>query len=77
MGDGQIIDAMMGALTDPFGTGHMGITAENLAAKYGFTREQQDAFSLESHRRAAAAHRRRPLQDPDRPGGAQDRRRAR
>jgi len=55
MGDGQIIDAMVGALTDPFGTGHMGITAENLAAKFGFTREQQDAFSLESHRRAAAA----------------------
>jgi acetyl-CoA C-acetyltransferase len=55
MGDGQIIDAMVGALTDPFGTGHMGITAENIAAKYGFTREQQDAFSLESHRRAAAA----------------------
>ena len=54
MGDGQIIDAMVGALTDPFGTGHMGITAENLAAKFGFTREQQDAFSLESHRRAAA-----------------------
>ncbi|HEX5629340.1 MAG TPA: acetyl-CoA C-acyltransferase, partial [Usitatibacteraceae bacterium] len=38
MGDGQIIDAMVGALTDPFGTGHMGITAENLAAKHGFTR---------------------------------------
>jgi acetyl-CoA C-acetyltransferase len=55
MGDGQIIDAMVGALTDPFGTGHMGITAENLADKYGFTREQQDAFSIESHRRAAAA----------------------
>jgi len=55
MGDGQIVDAMVGALTDPFGTGHMGITAENLAAKFGFTREQQDAFSLESHRRAAAA----------------------
>jgi acetyl-CoA C-acetyltransferase len=55
MGDGQIIDAMVGALTDPFGTGHMGITAENLAAKHGFTREEQDAFSLESHRRATAA----------------------
>ena len=55
MGDGQIVDAMVGALTDPFGTGHMGITAENLAAKHGFTREEQDAFSLESHRRAAAA----------------------
>ena len=38
MGDGQIIDAMVGALTDPFGTGHMGITAENLATKHGFTR---------------------------------------
>lgn len=55
MGDGQIVDAMVGALTDPFGTGHMGITAENLAAKHGFTREEQDAFALESHRRAAAA----------------------
>ncbi len=55
MGDGQIVDAMVGALTDPFGTGHMGITAENIAAKYGFTREDQDAFALESHRRASAA----------------------
>ncbi len=55
MGDGQIVDAMVGALTDPFGTGHMGITAENLAAKHGFTREEQDAFALESHRRATAA----------------------
>jgi acetyl-CoA C-acetyltransferase len=55
MGDGQIVDAMVGALNDPFGHGHMGITAENVAAKYGITREAQDAFSLESHRRAAAA----------------------
>ena len=55
MGDGQIVDAMVGALTDPFGTGHMGITAENLASKHGFTREEQDAFALESHRRATAA----------------------
>jgi len=55
MGDGTIVDAMVGALHDPFGHGHMGITAENIAAKYGFTREQQDAFSLESHRRASAA----------------------
>jgi acetyl-CoA C-acetyltransferase len=55
MGDGQMVDAMVGALTDPFGTGHMGITAENLAAKHGFTREEQDAFALESHRRASAA----------------------
>ena len=55
MGDGTIVDAMVGALHDPFGHGHMGITAENIATKYGFTREQQDAFSLESHRRASAA----------------------
>ncbi|MGE0875239.1 MAG: beta-ketothiolase BktB [Burkholderiales bacterium] len=55
MGDGAVVDAMTGALHDPFGHGHMGITAENIAAKYGFTREEQDAFSVESHRRAAAA----------------------
>ena len=55
MGDGAVVDAMTGALHDPFGHGHMGITAENVAAKFGFTREQQDAFALESHRRAANA----------------------
>ena len=55
MGDGAVVDAMTGALHDPFGHGHMGITAENIAAKYGFTREEQDAFALESHRRAANA----------------------
>jgi acetyl-CoA C-acetyltransferase len=55
MGDGAVVDAMTGALHDPFGHGHMGITAENVAAKYGLTREQQDAFSLESHRRAGKA----------------------
>src|SRR3989337_1449653 len=55
MGDAAVVDAMVGALHDPFGHGHMGITAENIAAKYGFTREQQDAFALESHRRAASA----------------------
>jgi len=47
--------AMNAALHDPFGHGHMGVTAENIAAKYGFTREEQDAYSLESHRRAARA----------------------
>jgi acetyl-CoA C-acetyltransferase len=46
---------MVAALTDPFGVGHMGITAENLAKKHGFTREQQDEFACESQRRAAAA----------------------
>jgi acetyl-CoA C-acetyltransferase len=55
MGDAKAIDAMTGALHDPFGHGHMGITAENIAAKYGITREEQDAFALESHRRAANA----------------------
>jgi len=42
-------------LHDPFGHGHMGVTAENIAAKYGITRDAQDAFSLESHKRAAKA----------------------
>jgi acetyl-CoA C-acetyltransferase len=55
MGDEPVVDAMTGALHDPFGHGHMGITAENIAAKFGFTREEQDAFALESHRRAANA----------------------
>jgi acetyl-CoA C-acetyltransferase len=55
MGDAAVVDAMSGALHDPFGHGHMGVTAENIAAKYGFTREQQDSFSIESHRRASRA----------------------
>ncbi len=55
MGDATVIDAMTAALHDPFGHGHMGITAENIAAKYGITRDEQDAYALESHRRAAAA----------------------
>ena len=55
MGDTKLIDAMVAALTDPFGVGHMGITAENLASKWSITREQQDALAVESQRRAAAA----------------------
>ncbi|WP_131111420.1 acetyl-CoA C-acyltransferase family protein [Sulfuricystis thermophila] len=55
MGDTQAIDAMVAVLTDPFGAGHMGITAENLAAKHGITREEQDAFAVESQARAAKA----------------------
>jgi acetyl-CoA C-acetyltransferase len=55
MGDAPVLDAMTGALHDPFGHGHMGVTAENIAAKYGFTRAEQDAFALESHRRASNA----------------------
>jgi acetyl-CoA C-acetyltransferase len=55
MGDVKMVDAMVAALTDPFGVGHMGITAENLCTKWGITREEQDALAVESHRRAAAA----------------------
>jgi acetyl-CoA C-acetyltransferase len=55
MGDTTLIDTMVATLTDPFGVGHMGITAENLVTKWGITREEQDALAAESHRRAAAA----------------------
>ncbi|MGQ0567148.1 MAG: acetyl-CoA C-acyltransferase family protein [Gemmobacter sp.] len=55
MGDARAIDMMTGALTCPFGTGHMGITAENVAGEHGVTRADQDAFALESQTRAARA----------------------
>lgn len=55
MGDVQMLDMMTGALTCPMGTGHMGMTAENVAAEHGITREAQDAFALESQNRAANA----------------------
>ncbi|MEX0283544.1 MAG: beta-ketothiolase BktB [Paracoccaceae bacterium] len=55
MGDMTFTDMMIGALNDPFGVGHMGITAENVAAENQISREQQDAFALESQKRAAAA----------------------
>lgn len=55
MGDVQAQDMMLGALNCPFGTGHMGITAENVASEHGITREAQDAFALESQTRAARA----------------------
>ncbi len=55
LGDSTAVDMMMAALHDPFGHGHMGITAENVAKKWGISREQQDEFALESHRRAANA----------------------
>ena len=55
MGDVGAQDMMLGALTCPFGTGHMGVTAENVAAEHGVTRAQQDAFALESQTRAARA----------------------
>jgi acetyl-CoA C-acetyltransferase len=55
MQDGVVVDAMTGALTDPFADCHMGVTAENVAADFGVSREDQDALAAESHRRAAAA----------------------
>ncbi|OXC74679.1 beta-ketothiolase BktB [Caballeronia sordidicola] len=55
MGDARLIDMMLGALHDPFDAIHMGVTAENVAAKYGISREMQDELALESHRRAARA----------------------
>ncbi|MGA9435873.1 MAG: acetyl-CoA C-acyltransferase, partial [Roseobacter sp.] len=55
MGDIKTLDMMLGALNCPFGTGHMGVTAENVAAEYNITREAQDAFAMLSQDRAAAA----------------------
>ena len=55
MGESNVIDMMQGALYDPFGHGLMGITAENIASRYGSDRATQDAFAAESQRRAAAA----------------------
>jgi acetyl-CoA C-acetyltransferase len=55
MGESAVVDMMQGALYDPFGHGLMGVTAENIAERYGIDREAQDAFALESQRRAAAA----------------------
>jgi acetyl-CoA C-acetyltransferase len=55
MRDGIAVDAMVGALTDPFDDCHMGVTAENVATDFGVSREDQDALAAESHRRAAAA----------------------
>jgi len=55
MADGGVIDMMVGALTDPFDVVHMGITAENIAEKWKISREDQDAFAVESHRRAINA----------------------
>lgn len=55
MGNAPMIDMMLGALSDPFGAGHMGITAENVAAENDISREAQDEFAAESQRRALAA----------------------
>ncbi|MFY7836668.1 MAG: acetyl-CoA C-acyltransferase family protein [Novosphingobium sp.] len=55
MGDQVLLDAMLGALHDPFENFHMGVTAENVAEQCGISREEQDAAAVESHKRAAAA----------------------
>jgi acetyl-CoA C-acetyltransferase len=55
MNDGGVVDMMVGALTDPFDTVHMGITAENIAEQWKIGRDQQDEFAVESHRRAINA----------------------
>jgi acetyl-CoA C-acetyltransferase len=55
MGHVEMIDAMLDGLTDPFGEGHMGMTAENVAEKWGISREEQDALAAESQRRAGVA----------------------
>ena len=55
MGDTKLIDMMMGALHDPFHAIHMGVTAENIATKWGITREDQDKLAVESHNRAERA----------------------
>ena len=55
MGDGKLYDWLTGALSCPFGTGHMGVTAENVAADNNISRERQDEFSAQSQERAAKA----------------------
>ncbi len=55
MQDGAVVDAMVGALTDPFDACHMGVTAENVAADFDISRADQDALAADSHHRAAAA----------------------
>jgi acetyl-CoA C-acetyltransferase len=55
MGDTKMVDMMIGALHDPFQNIHMGVTAENIAAKWGISREEQDAIAVESHNRAQRA----------------------
>src|SRR6185312_10394048 len=55
LGDAMLVDGLNGALTDPFGNGLMGVTAENVAARHNISRQDQDNLALESHRRAAAA----------------------
>ena len=55
MGDAAAVDMTVGILSDPFGNGHMGLTAERISEQYGYTREDLDTYAVESHRRAHAA----------------------
>lgn len=55
MGDASLVDVLLGALHDPFGAGHMGVTAENVAKLYNISREEQDTFAVDSQRKALAA----------------------
>lgn len=55
MGDASLVDVLLGALHDPFGAGHMGVTAENVAKLYNISRQEQDAFAVDSQRKAFAA----------------------
>ena len=76
MGDAKMIDMMVGALTDPFDAGHMGITAENIAAKCGITRERAGRVRGRKPSPRRGGDRRRPLQDADRADRSQDAERA-
>ena len=71
MGDTGVVDPVVGGLTDPFDDIHMGVTAENLAESHDISREQQDEFSVESHRRAARAQEQGLFDERDRPGRAE------
>jgi len=66
MGDMQAVDMLLATLNCPFGTGHMGVTAENVAEKFGISRDAQDAFALESQQRAGTRDRGRILRQPNR-----------
>ncbi len=69
LGNEQLVDSMVhDGLWDIYNDYHMGITGENVAEKYGITREEQDEFAVNSHRKAIAAQKRMPLQGADRSG---------
>jgi acetyl-CoA C-acetyltransferase len=72
MGDTKMVDMMVGALHDPFHTIHMGVTAENIAAKWGITREDQDAARAREPQPCRARHPAGLLQEPDHAGDAED-----